>query len=171
MTIFLLGTAVLNIVYLSTCIKLYRLHLRPDPVSSPNARLVAVIFSYLKDDALAFLAGIWTTSHDSTPDLCVLEDNGGRSARQSGSTGGTGCGSGCRCRVRKQGRGEREAEGEREQWWASAGAGNAAVGAGAGRSAGEQERSGAASIMQYHSQFCTVWHYVASCSIVQYRNG
>ncbi|KAJ7740997.1 hypothetical protein B0H14DRAFT_3515417 [Mycena olivaceomarginata] len=34
--------------------------------------LLAEIFSYLKDDALAFLAGVWTTSRDSTPDLCVL---------------------------------------------------------------------------------------------------
>ncbi|KAJ7851833.1 hypothetical protein B0H14DRAFT_3451145 [Mycena olivaceomarginata] len=41
MTIFLLGAAVLNTVYLFTRIKLYRLHLRPDPVSSPNAKFVA----------------------------------------------------------------------------------------------------------------------------------
>ncbi|KAJ7301598.1 hypothetical protein DFH08DRAFT_724105, partial [Mycena albidolilacea] len=37
-----------------------------------TVRLLAEIFSYLKDDALAFLAGVWTTSHDSIPDLCVL---------------------------------------------------------------------------------------------------
>ncbi|KAJ7905500.1 hypothetical protein B0H14DRAFT_2660532 [Mycena olivaceomarginata] len=41
MTIFLLGAAVLNTVYLFTRIKLYRLHHRPDPVSSPNAKFVA----------------------------------------------------------------------------------------------------------------------------------
>ncbi|KAJ6502541.1 hypothetical protein C8R45DRAFT_622757 [Mycena sanguinolenta] len=41
MTIFLLGAAVLNTIYLFTRIKLYRLHLRPDPVSSPNAKFVA----------------------------------------------------------------------------------------------------------------------------------
>ncbi|KAJ7699695.1 hypothetical protein B0H14DRAFT_3174019 [Mycena olivaceomarginata] len=161
--------------------------------------LLVVIVSYLKDDALAFLAGIWTTSRDSTTDLCVLEDNGGRSAKQSRSTGGAGCGSGCRCRGAEAGEGraggrggarsggrvqvqgawrrgasrsEREAEGEREQWWAGAGAGERGSGGGGGqergasRSAGEQERSGAASIMQYLSHFCTVWHYVASWSIV-----
>ncbi|KAF7338290.1 hypothetical protein MVEN_02054400 [Mycena venus] len=41
MTIFLLGAAVLNTIYLFSRIKLYRLHLRPDPVSSPNAKFVA----------------------------------------------------------------------------------------------------------------------------------
>ncbi|KAJ7808635.1 hypothetical protein B0H14DRAFT_3881335 [Mycena olivaceomarginata] len=41
MTIFLLGAAVLNTVYLFTPIKLYRLHLRPDPVSSLNTKFVA----------------------------------------------------------------------------------------------------------------------------------
>ncbi|KAF7363455.1 hypothetical protein MSAN_01001300 [Mycena sanguinolenta] len=41
MTIFLLGAAVLNTIYLFTRIKLYRMHLRPDPVSSPNAKFVA----------------------------------------------------------------------------------------------------------------------------------
>ncbi|KAJ7780384.1 hypothetical protein B0H14DRAFT_3894054 [Mycena olivaceomarginata] len=34
--------------------------------------LLADVSSYPKDDALAFLAGIWTTSRDSTPDLCVI---------------------------------------------------------------------------------------------------
>ncbi|KAJ7692788.1 hypothetical protein B0H14DRAFT_3175398 [Mycena olivaceomarginata] len=34
--------------------------------------LLATIFSYLKDDALAFLACVWTTFRDSTPDVCVL---------------------------------------------------------------------------------------------------
>jgi hypothetical protein len=41
MTIFLLGAAVLNTIYLFTRIKLYRLHLCPDPVSSLNAKFVA----------------------------------------------------------------------------------------------------------------------------------
>ncbi|KAK7014857.1 hypothetical protein R3P38DRAFT_2997999 [Favolaschia claudopus] len=41
MTVFLLAAAVLNTIYLFTRIKLYRLHLRPDPVSSPNAKFVA----------------------------------------------------------------------------------------------------------------------------------
>ncbi|KAJ6547572.1 hypothetical protein B0H19DRAFT_1266485 [Mycena capillaripes] len=41
MTIFLLAVAVLNTIYLFSRIKLYRLHLRPDPVSSPNAKFVA----------------------------------------------------------------------------------------------------------------------------------
>lgn len=41
MTILLFVAAVLNAVYLFTRIKLYRLHLRPDPVSSPNAKFVA----------------------------------------------------------------------------------------------------------------------------------
>ncbi|KAJ7790058.1 hypothetical protein B0H14DRAFT_3502070 [Mycena olivaceomarginata] len=34
--------------------------------------ILAGIFFYLKDDAPAFLAGVWTTSHNSTPDRCVL---------------------------------------------------------------------------------------------------
>ncbi|KAJ6463475.1 hypothetical protein C8R45DRAFT_840925 [Mycena sanguinolenta] len=34
--------------------------------------LLAELFSHLKDDALAFLAGVWTTSLDSVPDLCVV---------------------------------------------------------------------------------------------------
>ncbi|KAJ7780386.1 hypothetical protein B0H14DRAFT_3164167, partial [Mycena olivaceomarginata] len=38
----------------------------------PTVGLLAEIFSYLKDDALAFLTGVWTTSRDSTPDLCLL---------------------------------------------------------------------------------------------------
>ncbi|KAJ7449819.1 hypothetical protein FB451DRAFT_1286656 [Mycena latifolia] len=41
MTIFLFAAAVLNAIYLFSRIKLYRLHLRPDPVSSPNAKFVA----------------------------------------------------------------------------------------------------------------------------------
>ncbi|KAJ7046791.1 hypothetical protein C8F04DRAFT_1061771 [Mycena alexandri] len=41
MSIFLLTTAVLNAIYLFSRIKLYRLHMRPDPVSSPNAKFVA----------------------------------------------------------------------------------------------------------------------------------
>lgn len=41
MTIFLFAVAVLNTIYLFSRIKLYRLHLRPDPVSSPNAKFVA----------------------------------------------------------------------------------------------------------------------------------
>ncbi|KAJ7452403.1 hypothetical protein B0H11DRAFT_1741785 [Mycena galericulata] len=41
MSLFLLAAAVLNTIYLFSRIKLYRLHLRPDPVSSPNAKFVA----------------------------------------------------------------------------------------------------------------------------------
>jgi hypothetical protein len=41
MTTFLLAATALNTVYLFTRIKLYRLHLRPDPVSSPNAKFVS----------------------------------------------------------------------------------------------------------------------------------
>ncbi|KAJ7774835.1 hypothetical protein B0H16DRAFT_1508632 [Mycena metata] len=41
MTIVLFTVAVLNAVYLFSRIKLYRLHMRPDPVSSPNAKFVA----------------------------------------------------------------------------------------------------------------------------------
>ncbi|KAJ7735453.1 hypothetical protein B0H14DRAFT_3898709 [Mycena olivaceomarginata] len=48
----------------------------PENSTSTNllltVKLLAEIFSYLKDDALAFLAGVWTTSWDSTTDLCVL---------------------------------------------------------------------------------------------------
>ncbi|KAJ7685194.1 hypothetical protein DFH06DRAFT_1157786 [Mycena polygramma] len=41
MTVFLFAAASLNTIYLFSRIKLYRLHLRPDPVSSPNAKFVA----------------------------------------------------------------------------------------------------------------------------------
>ncbi|KAJ7774601.1 hypothetical protein DFH07DRAFT_800165 [Mycena maculata] len=41
MTIFLLAAAVSNTIYFFSRIKLYRLHLRQDPVSSPNAKFVA----------------------------------------------------------------------------------------------------------------------------------
>lgn len=41
MTILLISVAFLNALYLFTRIKLYRLHHRPDPVSSPNARFVS----------------------------------------------------------------------------------------------------------------------------------
>ncbi|KAJ7632629.1 hypothetical protein FB45DRAFT_912982 [Roridomyces roridus] len=40
LTLLLVTAAVLNTVYLFSRIKLYRLHLRPDPVSSPNAKFV-----------------------------------------------------------------------------------------------------------------------------------
>ncbi|RDB21044.1 hypothetical protein Hypma_011610 [Hypsizygus marmoreus] len=40
-TILLIAASFLNAVYLFTRIKLYRLHHRPDPVSSPNARFVS----------------------------------------------------------------------------------------------------------------------------------
>ncbi|KAJ7155957.1 hypothetical protein C8R43DRAFT_416605 [Mycena crocata] len=41
LTLLLLAAAALNTIYLFSRIKLYRLHLRPDPVSSPNAKFVA----------------------------------------------------------------------------------------------------------------------------------
>ncbi|KAJ6630811.1 hypothetical protein B0H10DRAFT_1773890 [Mycena sp. CBHHK59/15] len=41
MTIFIFATTILNTIYLFSRIKLYRLHLRPDPVSSPNAKFVS----------------------------------------------------------------------------------------------------------------------------------
>ncbi|KAJ7219283.1 hypothetical protein GGX14DRAFT_591218 [Mycena pura] len=41
LTVMLFAASVLNTVYLFSRIKLYRLHLRPDPVSSPNAKFVA----------------------------------------------------------------------------------------------------------------------------------
>ncbi|KAJ7270708.1 hypothetical protein B0H12DRAFT_1229192 [Mycena haematopus] len=34
--------------------------------------LLSELFSHLKDDALAFLAGVWTTSLSSAPDICVV---------------------------------------------------------------------------------------------------
>ncbi|KAK7055439.1 U3 small nucleolar RNA-associated protein 10 [Favolaschia claudopus] len=34
--------------------------------------LLAELFPHLRDDALAFLAGVWTTSLDSAPELCVI---------------------------------------------------------------------------------------------------
>ncbi|KAF7304893.1 hypothetical protein MKEN_01203600 [Mycena kentingensis (nom. inval.)] len=40
-TLGLIAASVLNALYLFTRVKLYRLHLRPDPVSSPNAKFVA----------------------------------------------------------------------------------------------------------------------------------
>lgn len=56
MTLLLLGASILNAVYLFTRIKLYRLHLRSDPVSSPNAKFVSAQYDFqpLEPPSLVF---------------------------------------------------------------------------------------------------------------------
>ncbi|KAJ3761460.1 hypothetical protein EV360DRAFT_93003 [Lentinula raphanica] len=64
MTLFLIGTSIANAVYAFTRIKIYRLHRRVEPVSSPNAKFVDsddLDFDSLEPPSLAvrFRAGLW----------------------------------------------------------------------------------------------------------------
>ncbi|GLB34945.1 putative protein of unknown function (DUF2418) [Lyophyllum shimeji] len=62
-SLLLIGASILNAVYLFTRIKLYRLHHRSEPVSSPNARFVSaeLDFEPLKPPSLAsrIASGAW----------------------------------------------------------------------------------------------------------------
>ncbi|KAG5642955.1 hypothetical protein DXG03_001836 [Asterophora parasitica] len=62
-SIFLIAAACLNAVYLFTRIKLYRLHHRPDPVSSPNARFVSAQLDFAPLEAPSLIwrltSGMW----------------------------------------------------------------------------------------------------------------
>jgi hypothetical protein len=46
MTLILIAASVLNALYLFSRLRLYRLHRRPDPVSSPNAKFVSAHLDY-----------------------------------------------------------------------------------------------------------------------------
>ncbi|KAJ3744690.1 hypothetical protein DFH05DRAFT_1074613 [Lentinula detonsa] len=65
MTLFLIGASIVNAVYAFTRIKLYRLHRRVEPVSSPNAKFVDsddLDFDSIEPPSLAvrFRAGLWS---------------------------------------------------------------------------------------------------------------
>ncbi|KAF8192665.1 hypothetical protein K438DRAFT_2017867 [Mycena galopus ATCC 62051] len=51
---------------------LYKLANSSSPTLILTIGLLAELFSHLKDDALAFLAGVWTTCIDSAPEICVV---------------------------------------------------------------------------------------------------
>ena len=64
-TILLLAASVLNALYLFSRLRLYRLHHRPDPVSSPNAKFVPADLDYEPLEPISFFsrtsASAWHT--------------------------------------------------------------------------------------------------------------
>lgn len=65
MTLLLIMASVLNAFYLLTRLKLYRLHHRPDPVASPNAKFVSADLDYEPLQPLSLISriisGTWYT--------------------------------------------------------------------------------------------------------------
>ena len=59
LTLLLLGAAILNAMYLFTRVKIYRLHRRQDPVSSPNAKYVSEELDFEPLEAPSIKEQLW----------------------------------------------------------------------------------------------------------------